>query len=397
MAKSSNPNIVFLEAVQNFGGARKSTIELANRLKGINYNILIIDFWGSCKPFVSEVNRLNLPIRFIDKQEVPIILNHSNKLKMVINYFLYIKKWFQYRKKVKGILNEFQADIVIVNNVKTLSLLNKSKVIKIAYFARGWFLPATISKINKILIKKLADIYIGVSQATRQAIYAGGFADLKDIYVVPNAIDPPAILTDGSFISWGKEESNRPFVILHCGGFLKSKGQHILLEIAKKLKSKETNFKIVFVGLIYKGQESKKYYEKIIKDIVTYHLEENIEIVLNEDNVIGYFHKADILLHPSSTEGLPRVVMESLSVGKPVIGNAVGGMTDFILNGFTGYVVNFNDVDEYTEAILKFIKNKDHYKFISDNGRKLIQESYKKDVQLQSFINIVNRVKTNEI
>lgn len=398
MPKLNKLNIVFLEAVQNFGGARKSTIELAGRLQNANYNILIIDFWGSCTPFTDEVYRLKIPIRFIDKREEPVILNHPNKLITTLNYILYLNKWLKYRKRLKVILKEFQTDIIIVNNIKTLSLLSRSKDYKIAYFARGWFLPTTISKIHRIVIKKLVNIYIGVSQATRQAIYAGGFADLKDIYVVPNAMEFSTLpIINNKFISWNNEYSDSPFTILHCGGFLESKGQHIVLEVAKKLKDKKINFKILLVGLVYKGQESEKYYQQIKNNITLNNLENDIEIVLNRENVIEYFYEADVLLHPSSTEGLPRVVMESLGAGKPVIGNAVGGMTDFILNGFTGYLVNYNDVNEYAQAILKFIADKKLYKFMSDNGKSLIRQSYRKDIQLQSFINILNRIGTNEI
>src|SRR5690606_23948503 len=98
----------------------------------------------------------------------------------------------------------------------------------------------------------------------------------------------------------------------HCGGFLESKGQHIVVEIAKRLKEKKLNFKILLVGIIYKGGISQNYYESIIKFINENNLNDVIKIILNETEVLKYFNQADVLVHPTHTEGLPRVVMEAM-------------------------------------------------------------------------------------
>jgi len=384
--------VIFLEAVQNFGGARKSTLELADRLKCRGNDVLIVDFWGSCKPFIEEVEKRNLSITFLSKREKPFLLYDQNTIKMVGNYIKYIRLWLIYRKKVKQIIKKFGAELIVVNNTKVLSILTKSKSYKIAYFARGWFLPKTISYINLKLFKALVDIFIAVSQSTRQAIFAGGFAKLKDINVVPNAINIKEIqnLLNPKLIvkPWCEEKSNRPFTILHCGGFLETKGQHIVLEVVNELKNKGFNFKVLLIGIIYKGDISEKYFKKIKALIDKYNLNENIEIILNKPNVIEYFSLCDVMIHPSYTEGLPRVVLEAMSLGKPVIGNAVGGMTDFILNNYTGYLTNFNDINDYVSLILKLASDKNLYKSISVNAKMLIEKNYTEENQCNSFMKI---------
>jgi glycosyltransferase involved in cell wall biosynthesis len=384
--------VLFLEAVQNFGGARKSTLELAKNLKDNGDDVLIIDLWGSCVPFLEEARQFNVPVKFIDKRDAPIILSHPNIFILFSNYIKYFFKWITYRKKISDYIKDFKVDLVIVNNTKTLSLLNSSKYYKIAYFARGWFLPQTVSFINSQIIKKIANTYIGVSQATGQALYAGGFAKLEDIYVVPNAIDYNEfqnLFNEVDAIkSWDKETSERPFIILHCGGFLETKGQHISLKIANELKKLNINFKIKIVGIVYKGVASEKYLDKINKEIINQNLENEIEIVLNKNKVGDNFVKSDVLIHPSSTEGLPRVVMEAMCLGKPVIANAVGGVTDFVSHGYTGFLANFNNVEEYVEYIRLLISNKEKYNHISENCKNLIKTSYTKENQYNAFIKI---------
>lgn len=381
--------VVFIEAVQNFGGARKSTVELAERLSKRGVRVKIVDFWGSCLPFVNAVKEKNLELEILDPRNSPIILSDSNRIKMVINIISYFLKWLKYRQKLKIILDLYEPNLVIVNNTKTISIIKKSKKFKIAFFARGWFLPKTINILNRKLLKLQSDIYIAVSQSTRQAIYAGGYATMSNIFVVPNAIsEHKAIVSDASWVNWGDGQIQRPFVIMHSGGFLESKGQHITIEIAKELKRRQKNFKIILTGIIYQGQESRKYYDKIIGLIEENDLVDNFEIVLGKSDVSEYFNRIDVLIHPSSTEGLPRVVMEAMSCGKPVVGNAVGGMTDYILHGFTGFLTNFNNTEEYVRYCLELEREKDIYKYMSENARNLVKDCYTVDNQLDHFFNI---------
>lgn len=371
--------IIFLEAVQNFGGARKSTLELAVRLQNLGNEVLVVDFWGSCNPFIQKANDLKLNVKILDKREEPIVLSSSNKLKLVTNSLSY----FFYEKKLKNNLNkiikDFAPDVISLNNSKCLSIVPKNANFDIHYIARGWFNYNSVSFKDKYILRKYKDIsFFTVSQATRQAIFTGGFAKLENIYVLTDVIDEnfaENIISQNSFLSWHDTEK-RPFILHHCGGFIKTKGQHVSLEIAKKLKQNNIDFILNFTGIIYEGDDSKKYYQKLIDEIQANNLNDVVKIVLNPPNIMDYFYKSDLLLLPSYTEGLPRVILEAMSFGKPVIANPVGGIIDVVLNNYTGYITDFNSTDDYYNSILELIKNKQKYKDISENCIRLIKENY---------------------
>ena len=387
--------IIFLEAVQNYGGARKSTVELATRLKENNNEVLLVDFWGSCKPFLDAVENNQLNYKILDKREEPFLLASPSFGKKVKNYFQYIFLWISYRKKIKNIIQEFSPDLIIVNNTKTLSILPQTTHAKIGYFARGWFLPRTISFLNKIIIKRNVNIFIGVSHATRAAIFAGGFSSLENIYVVQNAmnfIKVDNIINNSTYQSWEKSV-NRPIQLFHCGGFLPSKGQDVMIEIAKELKSRRINFNVKLAGIVYKGDKSERFLNNIKSEIEKESLTEYFSFIINQPDVIKEFSTIDLLIHPSTTEGLPRVAMEAMAFGKPVIGNPVGGMTDYILNGFTGYVTNFNSVSDYCDAIEELYQNKDLYQEISLNAKRLVRDRFNENNQLNQFANLINNIK----
>lgn len=386
--------ILFLEAVQNFGGARKSTLELATRLQKARHEVLIVDFWGSCKPFIQAVNDKQLNIKILDQRQEPIILTSSNKLKAFYNkasYFFYEKKL---KSNLNKILKDFAPDVVSLNNAKCLSLVPPKANFEIHYFARGWFNYNSIPFRTKYTLKKHKNIkFLTVSQATRQAVFAGGFAKLENIFVMTDVIDNHIIenvASQNSFTPWNTNSEKRPFVLHHCGGFLETKGQHISLEVAKKLKQNNVDFILNFTGIVYEGEASKAYYQKLLDDIKTYNLQDSVNIILDPPNIMDYFYKSDVLLLPSYTEGLPRVTLEAMAFGKPVIANPVGGIIDVVINNHTGYVTDFNSVDDYYKSILELVNDKQKYEEMSINCIKLIKDNYSEknqEIAIKKYFN----------
>lgn len=82
VSSKSNNNILFLEAVQNFGGARISTLELAKRLNG-EYPVSIVDFYGSCFPFVRAASESGIKLEILDQRNDPYIINRSKSLSLI--------------------------------------------------------------------------------------------------------------------------------------------------------------------------------------------------------------------------------------------------------------------------------------------------------------------------
>jgi glycosyltransferase involved in cell wall biosynthesis len=67
-----------------------------------------------------------------------------------------------------------------------------------------------------------------------------------------------------------------------------------------------------------------------------------------------YFCNADIFILPSLTEGLPRVVIEAMSTGLPVIASSVGGVPELVE---ACALVNPGDTAELEQKILQFMNN----------------------------------------
>jgi len=61
---------------------------------------------------------------------------------------------------------------------------------------------------------------------------------------------------------------------------------------------------------------------------------------------------ADLFVLPSLFEGLPLVALEAMAAGLPLVGTRVCGTAEVIVDGITGCLVEANDADALSEAIL---------------------------------------------
>ena len=83
---------------------------------------------------------------------------------------------------------------------------------------------------------------------------------------------------------------------------------------------------------------------------------ERVHIVgpLAPDDVPGHMRAADVVLVPSLAEGLPNVCMEASACGRPVLGSAVDGIPEVVLDGETGRLLPAGQVENWRAALVQF-------------------------------------------
>lgn len=377
--------IAFLSRVFIFGGAEMSTVELAIRLSKI-HEVQFFDIYGNTNIYLDTLKTNKLNFEVLLKTRSPFIVNkYSNKLANLYRYLFYIYKWFEINQKVKSTLKLYNPDVVIVYDRLSLSYLFSlnNKKYQVIYFIRTWSIAKQIPRITRYLLKRCVDKLICVSEATRHALYGAGIAPLESLFVVHNVINLDFRSLNEKIIIPKNEVVN----ILHSGGFLPSKGQHIALMSAKILKERNIKFNMIFCGLIYpgNGEKSKKYYEELNEYVEKNKIEENVTFVTGKSNILNYMNNSDILIFPSSSEGLPRTVIEAMILGKPVVANPVGGVTDLIMDRYTGFLTRYNDPVDYANYIQRLIEDKNLYNQIVKNAKEFIGTINDERIQIEKL------------
>tara|TARA_B100000989_G_scaffold145077_1_gene108092 strand:- start:11400 stop:12488 length:1089 start_codon:yes stop_codon:yes gene_type:complete len=161
--------------------------------------------------------------------------------------------------------------------------------------------------------------------------------------------------------------------ILVIAAYKKEKGYFEVLRAAQILNKQKIKIDCYGYGDIRKYDLIKN--QKKIKNISLKNFDKKLQNKIKE---------YDILLHLSYREGLPVSVMQSLSMGLPVICYKIRGNEDLIKNRYNGYFVgSYKDV---TKIISYLNKNPLVYNRIRKNAFKSINKNFlKKEINLNIF------------
>jgi len=95
----------------------------------------------------------------------------------------------------------------------------------------------------------------------------------------------------------------------------------------------------------------------------------------------------DILMMTSKNEGLPLVILEAAMYARPTISTDVGGVSEFIIDGKTGYLVG-NKPNEMATKLLDFVKNKKDLFSVGQNAKDLLNEEFSSEFMASRHLDL---------
>jgi glycosyltransferase involved in cell wall biosynthesis len=100
---------------------------------------------------------------------------------------------------------------------------------------------------------------------------------------------------------------------------------------------------------------------------------------VNNSEISGYYRRAAVLVNPSLSEAFGMSLVEAMMYRVPVVASRVGGMTNIVLDGRTGLLVEPADPDALAEAISALLDDRERASEMGDAGRARAIEKYSWD------------------
>lgn len=119
-------------------------------------------------------------------------------------------------------------------------------------------------------------------------------------------------------------------------------------------------------------------------------LPNNCYFLGNIPNAGAFCSKADLLMLPSNYEGLPMVILEAMSFGKPVVASDVGGISEIVINEVNGYTLA-NDAQLFAEKIQHIFEDSILYSKLCKNSLDLFHKELTVEKMVQGYLDVYKR------
>ncbi len=225
---------------------------------------------------------------------------------------------------------------------------------------------------------KFFDWIIAVSDFTKESLVERHIPADK-IEVIHNGVDIPIN---------GREAGDRLRSELKLGpdskliGFIgrltPQKGISYLLEAARIVSAETKDIYFVLIGDGELREDTESF-------ISSNNLEERVLTLGWRKDATELLRDIDILLLPSLFEGTPMIMLESMALGVPVVGSAVGGISEVIEDRESGLLIKPCDPDAIVSSIHELLENRELAEKISRNSIEEIKTRYSSEHMTEMY------------
>lgn len=229
-------------------------------------------------------------------------------------------------------------------------------------------------------ISRLIDRYIAVSESVaRHLRNTKRIPDWK-ISVIRNGRDlsefepaTPAQIAEAR-AEFGLNDRNQ--VILMVARFSVEKGHALLIDALRLIQDRSPQLVVLLAGDGPLEAEIRARCE-------AGGLSTQVRFLGHRKDPHRLFTVADVVVMPSSIEGLPLVAVEALASGRPVAATAVGGTPEVVIDGYTGLLVPPGDAKALAIAIERLLSGPELRFKMGAAGRALVERHYDLKQQIQ--------------
>lgn len=155
-------------------------------------------------------------------------------------------------------------------------------------------------------------------------------------------------------------------IIGTVGRLVPVKGPEYLLEAARIIIAKYPDIYIIFTGdgPLLQSLERKAQEMAINK---------NIGFLGWRNDIAKIIAIYDVFALPSLNEGMGRVLVEAMALGKPIVASDVGGIPDLVTHGENGFLVSPREPEQLAKYIQILLEDRDRREKMGQAGREIVR------------------------
>lgn len=248
----------------------------------------------------------------------------------------------------------------------------KETIYKEAWKIMARFETAKAKAVRVVNQKETPDFLIKAGVAREKIVYLPSmYIDLDVFKVYP--VKSGGAGTAERLFDGVNSEIEKKYDLVFASRLEKNKGILNLMEAIRIIKQQKPDIKLLIIG---SGLEKRNLESRIMNQ----GLGKNVSFsgwLETAREVAMAMNSAKVFINPSFNEGGPRVVLEAMACGLPVITTKVGLMPDLIRDGENGLLTDW-DPGKMSEVILRLLGDQSLQSKFSEAGQVIAQQFEKK-------------------
>jgi glycosyltransferase involved in cell wall biosynthesis len=165
----------------------------------------------------------------------------------------------------------------------------------------------------------------------------------------------------------------RPIILLPARVEV-GKGHRDLLKAARVLNERGVQFDLWFAGAV----ESQRLQRELLSSVAAIGMGKNVCFLGEKtpEQIRDCYATSSIVVLPTYSEGLGRVVLEAQAMNKPVVAYECGGTPDALLPDQSGFLVKKGDVLTLANKLNFLLTNEEERRRMGDRGREFVSRKF---------------------
>ena len=365
--------ICFFNSARTWGGGEKWHLDVSTRLHEKGYKTLMI---------TNKKSELHERVQQTDQRHFKVRI--SNLSFLSIYKIMKLARIFR-QERVKTVILNLSADL------KAAGIAARLAGVENIIYRRGSAIPISNSALNRFLFKKIVTSVMANSEETKRTITAKNpnMFDPSSIHVIYNGINFKKFLSKKA-TPFQFRDNDGQVIIGNAGRLVKQKGQKYLLRLAANLLKKNVDFKIVIAG-------DGPLKNDLMHEARMLGVDKHVHFAGFIEDIKSFMFSIDIFCLTSLWEGFGYVIAEALVCEKPVVAFNTSSNPEIISNHETGFLVDFENMNEFTDRVCWLIENKGLSKEFGARGKKVVQERFRIEETLQHVEDFLDSLKTKAV
>jgi GalNAc-alpha-(1->4)-GalNAc-alpha-(1->3)-diNAcBac-PP-undecaprenol alpha-1,4-N-acetyl-D-galactosaminyltransferase len=363
--------LLFIIPGLSLGGAEKVLTEITNRWVA-KYDIHVLTFY----PISKDHFNLNEKIT-------------RHEIKIAQRRIWDLKSQYKIVQGIKQLSKQIQPHLVvsflIKANIYTQLALRKTKIPTILCersIINRTDIPWYTEKLRRALYPSANKIVVLTQYSKIELMKKYPKLDESQIAVIPNSTVQPNDKDAINIRKFFKLDPNT-FLVVSLGRLNSIKRFDLLLKIANQLKN-QANIQFLLFG---EGAERKN----LENQIKLYDLQKTVQLAGLTKTPQAVLEQADLYVSTSRFEGFSMALLEAMQASTPIISFDIPSSNELIQDQENGILVEFENVNDFADAIVRLKENPNLVNSLVKNGRNFV-ENYKPEHVDKLWFNLFNQI-----